>query len=205
MDINNLSEADKYLLYGLLLKKPRSGDLDRKALNIARSGRSLDEKIEAILDLQGEPEERGPRARAGGTPGSARVQGGDSGTPRRRTKRRGSALVIDVYPEVTRLLGKCSLKRALSFTRVGESLDALFLLRKLDVRLLVINETVPAEECARYYEICRAIEPQVRIIYLLPPSERRGGSQDYQRHTRFIPKPINIDLLDRTARDLLGL
>ena len=202
MDINNLSEADKYLLYGLLLKKPRSSDLDRKALAIARSSRSLDGKIEAILNLQAPVEDGGPKARSR-RPGKAGTDEEPGGG--RRGKRRKTAVVIDVYPEVTRLLSKCSLKRALSFTRVGESFDALYLLRKFDVRLLIINESLPAEECARYYEICRAIEPRVRIIYLLPPPERRGGSQDYRRYTRFVPKPINIDLLDRTARDLLGL
>jgi len=205
MDINNLSEADKYLLYGLLLKKPRSSDLDRKALAIARSSRSLDEKIEAILNLQAPAEDGGPKA-GSRRPASAGAEEEPSrGGAGRRGKRRKTAVVIDVYPEVTRLLSKCSLKRTLSFTRVGESFDALYLLRRFDVRLLIINESLPAEECARYYEICRAIEPRVRIIYLLPPPERRGGSQDYRRYTRFVPKPINIDLLDRTARDLLGL
>ena len=204
MDINNLSEADKYLLYGLLLKKPRSSDLDRKALTIARSSRSLDEKIEAILNLQAPPADGGRGAESGEAQAGGRQQGQprDSG---RRGKRRKTAVVIDVYPEVTRLLSKCSLKRSLSFTRVGESYDALYLLRKLDVRLVIINENLRADECARYYEICKAIEPRVRVIYLLPTPEHRGGSRDYQLYTRFVPKPINIDLLDRTARDLLGL
>jgi hypothetical protein len=203
MDINNLSEADKYLLYGLLLKKPRSTDLDKKALAIARSSRTLDEKIEAILDLQESAQKR-PRARREQPPDGEIPKGGAEG-PRRKPRSRKTAVVIDIYPEVTRLLSKCSLKRSLSFVRVGESFDALFLLRQQDVRLIVINENLPAEECARYYEICRAIEPRVRIIYLIAPPERKSGSQDYRRHTRFVPKPINIDLLDRTARELLGL
>ena len=207
MDINNLSDADKYLLYGLLLKKPRSGELDRKALAIARSDRSLDEKIEAILDLQAPPRETGRSRREHSSESSDRAgkTGGRPAVSGRRSKRRRSAVVIDVYPEVTRLLSKCSLKRELDFTRVGESLDAIYLLRKLDVRLIIMNESLPPEECSRYYEICKAIEPRVRIIFLLAPPEHRGGSRDYRRHTRFIPKPINIDLLDRTARDLLGL
>jgi hypothetical protein len=203
MDINNLSDADKHLLYGLLLKKPRSPELDRKALAIARSQHSLDEKIEAILDLQ-EPSQKGARgAQAPSRDGETTEE--DSRPRGRRPRGRKTAVVIDVYPEVTRLLSKCSLKRALSFVRVGESFDALYLLRRQDVRLIVINESLPVEECARYYEICRAIEPRVRIIYLLAPPERQAGSRDYRRHTRFVPKPINIDLLDRTARELLGL
>jgi len=203
MDINNLSEADKYLLYGLLLKKPRSPELDRKALAIARSSRTLDEKIEAILDLQ-EPSQRKARGKRE-RPLEAETPEEGARPPGRRPRSRKTAVVIDVYPEVTRLLSKCSLRRALSFVRVGESFDALYLLRQQDVRLIVINENLPGEECARYYEICRAIEPRVRIIYLLTPPERRTGSRDYRRHTRFVPKPINIDLLDRTARELLGL
>lgn len=203
MDINNLSEADKHLLYGLLLRKPRSEELDREALAIARSSRSLDQKIEAILNLRGPGKDIPRRPRAG-----ARCGPGDEEEPpaaRRRSRRRHDAVVIDVYPEFTKLLSKCSLKRSLSFTRVGESLDALYLLRRLDVRLIIFNDTLPPEECRRYYEICRAIEPRVRIIYLLPPPQARGGSQEFLLHTRFIPKPISIDLLDRTARELLGL
>jgi hypothetical protein len=207
MNINNLSEADKYLLYGLLLKKPRSGELDRKALAIVRNDRSLDEKIEAILDLQAPPRERGRdrRERSGESADWTGKTGARQAVSGRGSKSRGSAVVIDMYPKVTRLLRKCSLKRVLDFTRVGESFDVIYLLRTLDVRLIIVNDSLPPEECSRYYEICRAIEPRVRIIYLLAPPENRGGSKDYRRYTRFIPKPINIDLLDRTARELLSL
>jgi hypothetical protein len=196
MDVQNLSEADKYLLYGLLLKRQRSAALDRKVLAIARSGRDLDAKITAIMALQEpglaeKPGRSGTRRKRGPAPGKA--------------KRRQSALVVDVYPEVTRLLNKCSLKRTLSFTRVGESLDGLFLLKKLGVRLIILNEPLPAEEYARYYEICRVIEPRVRIVFLSSPPGPGGGSADFRRSTRFLPKPLNIDLLDRTVRDLLNL
>ncbi|MBN1837384.1 MAG: hypothetical protein JW820_16135 [Spirochaetales bacterium] len=208
MDIDYLSEADKYLLYGLLLKKRRSSELDRKALAIVRSRRTLDEKIEAILNLGHAPDLRRGRSSSASPAGVDGTQPpGQAQTQRRntRSRRRRTAVVIDLYPEVTRLLSRCSLKRALTFTRVGESLDALYLLRRPDVRLLIVNESLPAEECVRYYEICRAIEPQVRIIYLLAPPELTRASREYRRHTRFVPKPIDIDLLDRTARELLGL
>ena len=72
MDSGNLSQADKYLLYGLLLKKKRSHTEDRKLIAIMRSSRDLDEKIEAILALGEEIGKKDPRrSRAGRRPETA--------------------------------------------------------------------------------------------------------------------------------------
>ena len=122
MDSGNLSQADKYLLYGLLLKKKRSPAQDRKLIAIMRSPRDLDEKIEAILALGDQTEEKDPRrSRTGRRPDT-------DGTTR---KKKTSALVVDVHQELARLLKNSSLKKRFVFTRIGESLDAIHLLRRL--------------------------------------------------------------------------
>jgi hypothetical protein len=196
MDIANLSRADKYLLYGLLLKKKRTPAEERNLVPIMRSSRDLDEKIEAIMALGDETDKRSAR-RGRGEKRPARE--GSEGKGKRRT----SALVVDIHPELTKLLKKCSLKRRFVFTRIGESFDAVHLLRRLGTKLIVINENLADEDYPRYFEICRAIEPGVKIIYLGSPPRPLPSDPIFRKSTRFIPKPININRLEETARELL--
>lgn len=197
MDIGNLSKADKYLLYGLLLKKKSTPAEERKLVPIMRSSLDLDEKIEAIMALGDETDKR-----------TARRDRGDKRPARegseRRGKKRTSALVVDIHPELTKLLKKCSLKRQFVFTRIGESFDAVHLLRRLGTKLIVINENLSDEDYPRYFEICRAIEPGVKIIYLGSPPRPLPSDPIFRKSTRFVPKPISINRLEETARELLG-
>jgi len=195
MDSGNLSQADKYLLYGLLLKKKRSPALDRKLIAIMHSSRDLYEKIEAILALGEEPEKKDARrSRAGNRPGIP-------GTSR---KKKISALVVDVHQELAKLLKKSSLKRRFAFTRIGESWDAIHLLRRLETRLLVINENLSDDEIPRYFEICRAVQPGIKIIYLSSPPRSLPRDPAFSRSTRFIPKPISISGIEDSVGELLG-
>jgi hypothetical protein len=195
MDIGNLSDADKYLLYGLLLKKKRSPAQEKKIFHIMRSSLDLDGRIEAILDLQEDGSQRSPhrRDRAGR---SEQAAGGG---------KRAGALVVDVYPELTRLLKKSSLKRRLIFTRIGESFDTVHLLRKLETRLIVLNETLPDEELGHFFEICNAIQPGIKVIFLSSPPRRLPADSQFRRAVRFVPKPLNISRLEETAWELLEL
>ena len=97
MDFGNLSQADKYLLYGLLLKRKRSPSQQRKLIAVIRSPRDLDEKIEAVMALGEEPE-RGSRR------GRPRKEAPAAGSQRR--SRKGGALVVDVFPEPENCCGK---------------------------------------------------------------------------------------------------
>jgi hypothetical protein len=197
MDTGNLSLADKYLLYGLLLKKKRSPAEERKLVPIMRSSLDLDDKIEAIMRLaEQEDKKESRRVRAGGGPG-------DSGS-RKRTNKKMSALVVDVHPELTKLLKKCSLKRLLVFTRIGESFDAIHLLGRLQVRLIILNENLSDDAYPRYFEICRAVQPTIKIIYLSPPPRSLPADTYFRDSTRFVNKPISITGLEETARELLG-
>jgi hypothetical protein len=195
MDSGDLSQADKYLLYGLLLKKKRTPAEDRKLIPIMRSSRDLDEKIEAILALGEETEKKAARrSRAG-------KRAGKPGTARRK---KISALVVDVYPELAKLLKKSSLKRRFVFTRIGESLDAIHLLRRLETRLLVINENLSDDDIPRYFEICRAVQPGIKIIYLSSPPRSLPRDPVFSKSTRFIPKPISISRIEESVGELLG-
>jgi hypothetical protein len=194
MDSGNLSQADKHLLYGLLLKKRRSPAEYRKLIPIMRSSRDLDEKIEAILALG---EEQG-----GKEPGRSRARQGPDGSGAARNKKI-SALVVDVYPELAKLLKKSSLKRRFAFTRIGESLDAVHLLRRLDCRLIVINESLSDDEVSRYFEICRAVQPGIKIVYLSPPPRSLPEDPVLGSSTRFVPKPISISRIEESVVQLL--
>ena len=197
MDSRNLSQADKHLLYGLLLKKRRSPAEERKLFAIMRSPRDLDEKIEAILSLSEESERKQQRrsrtGRQTGTAGSAR-----------KAKKKDSALVVDVYPELAKLLKKSSLKRRFTFTRIGESFDAIYLLRRLDTRLLIISENLSDEDFPRFFEICRAVQPGIQIIYLSCAPRSLRMDPAFSRSTRFVPKPISISRIEESVRELLG-
>ena len=195
MDSGNLSRADKHLLYGLLLKKRRSSAEDRKLIAIMRSSRDLDEKIEAILALGETNEKKQPRrSRAGNRPGAAGAA----------SRKKYSALIVDVYPELAKLLKKSSLKRRFVFTRIGDSLDAIHLLRRLATRLLVINENLSDIEVPRYFEICRAVQPGIKIIYLSSPPHSLPRDPVFSSCIRFIPKPISISRIEESVGQLLG-
>ena len=195
MDSGHLSQADKYLLYGLLLKKKRSPAHDRKLFAIMRSPRNLDEKIKAILALGEQTEGKDPRrSRAGKRPDTV-------GSSR---KKKISALVVDVHQELAKLLKKSSLKRRFVFTHIGESLDAIHLLRRLQTRLLIINENLSDDEIPRYFEICRAVQPGIKILYLSSPPRSLPGDPVFSRSTRFVPKPISISRIEDSVGELLG-
>jgi hypothetical protein len=180
-----------------LLKKKRPPAEDRKLITIMRSSRDLDEKIEAILALGEESEKKESRRSRSGR----RAEGAGSA---RRTKKKASALVVDVYPELTKLLRKSSLKRRFVFTRIGESLDAIHLLRRLETRLLVINENLSDEDYPRYFQICRAVQPGIRIVYLSSPPRSLPRDPLFSRSTRFIPKPISISRIEESVGEMLG-
>jgi hypothetical protein len=197
MDSGNLSQADKYLLYGLLLKKKRNPSEDRKLITIMRGSLDLDEKIEAILALGEGMEKRESRRSRPGSGSAGRGSG-------RSTKKKLSALVVDVHPELTKLLKKCSLKRRFLFTRIGETFDAIHLLRRLETKLLVINENLADDDYPRYFEICRAVQPGIKIIYLSSPPRSLPGDPYFRGLTRFIPKPISIGRIEESVGELLG-
>ncbi len=191
MDLQGISEADKYLLYGLLLRKRRSRAQERKVVAVIRSSRSLEERIDALMALQ-EEEDR--------TFASLPRQGVRAPSV---SGRRGSLLVVDAHTEVTRLLRKGSLKHRVSFHRIGECFDAVHLMRRLGTRLILLNESLPPEDYTRYYEICRAVMPKIRLICLSAPPRGIEGSEAFRRNVRFLPKPINVEKLEATAAELL--
>ena len=121
-------------------------------------------------------------------------------------KKREAVLVVDVRPELTTLLKKCSLKRELFFSRIGERFDAIRLIRSLRSRLIIVNETFTAEEeYTRYFEICRAIEPGIRIIFLGGPAQLPEWSPAFRAAARSLAKPLNIERLEESVRELLGI
>lgn len=198
MDIRRLSDADKYMLYGLLLRKRRPADAELRVLEIMRAPLSLDQKIDAILTLHrqlpgfsAEEEEQTAELLRPGYPG--------------RRKRRLRAVVADPYPEVTRLLAKSSLRWDLEFSQAENLKQALYLVRKLRAGLLVCNLPVPPGERDGLARECRQRQSRIKLIFLAAPSPGEkipaaGPSSPY----RVLPKPINLNQLSETVRELLG-
>jgi hypothetical protein len=197
-DVVTLTVADKYLLCGLLLRKRRTPALQRKVLAILQGPLDLDARIEALLRLH---ERAAGGGRFGHPPGSGERAGDARGSSRGR---RRQLLLVDPRAELLGLLRRSQLKRGFSFARVGESLDALPRLRPFRVRLLVVNECVPAHEYARYLAICRAIEPAVRLVFLGPPAPAGAGAEKLSRFARVLGKPLNMGELQEAVATLLS-
>lgn len=201
MGLQELPEADKHLIYGLLLKKKRSRAQERRVLSIVRSSLELAAKIEAILKITRTQVLELPDSRKEEIPGPGRMR--DKAQP---GKKRKAVLVVDVRAELTTLLKKCALKRELSFSRIVERFDAIHLLRSLHSRLIIVNESFSTdEEYTRYFEICRAIEPGIRIIFLGGPAQLPEWSPAFQAAARSLAKPLNIERLEESVRELLGI
>ena len=115
-----------------------------------------------------------------------------------------NALVVDVHPDITKLLKKCSLKRRFAFTRIGESFDAVHLIRRLGTKIIIVNENLSDEDYIRYFEICRAIEAKIKIIYLGSAPRRLPSDPVFHKSTRFVSKPISIADLEKSAEELMG-
>jgi len=201
MGLQDLPEADKHLIYGLLLKKKRSRAQERRVLSIVRSSLDLAAKIEAILKITRAQVLELPESHRDENQGPRRIL--DKAPP---GKKRKAVLVVDVRAELTALLKKCSLKRELSFSRIGERFDAIHLIRSLRSRLIIVNETFAAdEEYTRYFEICKAIEPGIRIIFLGGPAHLPEWSPAFRTAARSLAKPLNIERLEESVRELLGI
>jgi hypothetical protein len=77
------------------------------------------------------------------------------------------------------------------------------LLRRLETRLLVINENLSDDEYLRFFEICRAVQPGCKIIYLSSPPRSFRRDPSFDKSVRFIPKPINIARIEECVGQLL--
>ncbi len=201
MGLQELPEADKHLIYGLLLKKKRNRAQERRVLSIVRSAMELAAKIEAILKITRAQVLELPESHAEESQGPGRSL--DRAPP---GKKRKAVLIVDVRAELTALLKKCSLKRELSFSRIAERFDAIQLIRSMRSRLIIVNESFSAEEeYMRYFEICRAIEPGIRIIFLGGPAHLPEGGPAFRATVRSLAKPLNIERLQENIRELLGI
>jgi hypothetical protein len=207
MDIRRLSDADKYMLYGLLLRKRRPVDAELRVLEIMRAPLDLDQKIDAILALHRQlpgarPEEEEEAEELLRTGYGAGLRADYPG----RRKRRLRAVVADPYPEITRLLSKCSLRWDLEFVQAENARQALYLVRKLRARLLVCNLPMPPEQREGFAGECRKRQSQVRLIFLAAPAPGQkipaAGLPDLYR---VLPKPINLNQLSEAVRELLQL
>lgn len=193
MDINKLSDADKYMLYGLLLKKKRPAEAELRVLEIMRSPLGLDRKIDAILRLH--------RELPGGAEEEIAQLVQPSAAPR---KRRLRAVVVDPYPEVTGMLTRCSLRGRLEFVQAENAKQALYLVRKLRARLLVCNLPLAPEERTAFFHDCRKRQLRLKVIFLCAETAV-GAELAAEPEVRLLPKPINLTQVTDAIRALLGL
>jgi hypothetical protein len=195
MDIRKLSEADRYLLYGLLLRKKRPPEAEARVLEIMRSQTGLEDKIQAILKVQRElPGEEALEEEAP-LPESAEA----SSAPSRQGGRPRRAVVADPYPEVTRLLNRFSPRWGLEFTQAENEKQALYLVRKLRARLVIGNLGQSFEEQEAFFRECRRRQPRLKAIFLC-----REDCPPNSRDVAYLPKPISFLSIEDTVRNLLA-
>jgi hypothetical protein len=195
MDIHKLSEADRYLLYGLLLRKKRSPEAEARVLEIMRSQTSLEDKIQAVLKVQRElPGEEALEEEA-----LLPDNGEASPAPSRQKRKPRQAVVADPYPEVTRLLNRFSPRWGLEFTQAENEKQALYLVRKLRAKLVIGNLGQSSEDQEVFFRECRRRQPRLKAIFLCP--------EDCPANTRdvvYLPKPISFLSIEDTVRNLLA-
>jgi hypothetical protein len=161
----------------------------------------LDARIQALLKLT--------RAQIPDNPLPEAMEGADQAAAPAGAPRKGkmqNAIVVDTRAEIASLLKKCALKRELAFSRIGERYDAVHLLPSLRARLVIVNEILDSEaEYLRYFEICRAVEPGVRMIFLGKPQCELPAGGAWDRQTRLLAKPLNVERLEESTRELMAM
>jgi CheY-like chemotaxis protein len=216
MKVQDLSNADKYVLLGNLLKKFRSEGASEKALAIVQSGASLEEKLGAVLELYRSSQNgdtairRSRRSHSGKgstvktaarSPRSAvQVMRSKSGKPR--------ILIVDPRSEIARVLSSSHLADRYAFLHTDKTAVSVDQVRRCRPRAVIINVE---EEIAAALELSRQLtlkHPELGVVILCTKSQQREAlREDYGGETfHLISKPLNLmrlaDVLRQAAAPL---
>jgi hypothetical protein len=195
--VEELTVADKYLLLGYLLRKARSEEEQRRALELVRSATSLDRKVRGLISL---------------TPYSEAVHGlAHLPLPsRRQNSRDGSyeardllVLIVDAKREILGLLRDTRLGQEIEFLYVTNDIDGLIQLRRYAPAVLILNETGPPVETTQFRAAARQLHSSVRLIVLTSAGHDHEDAPVASVH--HIRKPISIPALELAIRELTGL
>ncbi len=195
MEDDKLSEPDKYLLLGLLLKKPRSEGLNKKALRVVRSRVSLDQKIDRLLAInqlaEGIQEPEAIPARAGMAP------------PRPpNPRKRPVILILDHYTDITRLLQKSPLRNSFSFSRVYTDFDEKLLIGRYKPHAVIINQSLLETDRTEITRLALHLKAQVGVIFLCLSGQTLPESLSRSANVLMVSKPINVNELEEAIREL---
>ena len=194
MEDDKLSEPDKYLLLGLLLKKPRSEGLNKKALRVVRSRVSLDQKIDRLLAInqlaEGNQEPEAIPTRAGQAPRPPK--------PRKRPV----ILILDHYTDITRLLQKSPLRNSFNFSRVYTDFDEKLLIGRYEPHAVIINQSLLETDRIEITRLALHLKAQVGVIFLCSSGRTLPESLNRSENVRMVSKPINVNELEQAIREL---
>jgi hypothetical protein len=213
MKVHDLSNADKYLLLGNLLKKISSDEASDKALEIVKSSASLEEKLTAVLKLY--QSSRSPDTRSRNEkpsfPGTGDSSAKSGKSPRSsahvvRSKRsKPRVLIMDPRSEISRVLSSSQLADSYAFIHTGRITGQADHVRRYRPRAVILNAE---EEISTTLELSRMLaenQNDVSVIILCTKSQyKEAVKDDYGReNTHLISKPLNLmrlaDVLQQAA------
>jgi hypothetical protein len=204
---NGLSEADKYILLGRLLKKRRSEAYAKRALRIVNGSGDLDAKIAALNSLD-RRDWMGPLP-DGKSPGSTWKVGeqpeeADHSSPVARTvsSRRLKVLVVDPHPDIAGFLQNAPIERKCTYSRVATLEDALDVMKRQKPRIVILNPQLSLAEGLQMGETVLALVPGVGVIILVPKAQPSAPSVKRHPNIRLVYKPVNLFRYSEAVKEL---
>ncbi len=194
--VEELTVSDKYLLLGYLLRKYRSENEQRRALDLVRSAAPLDQKIRGLIGLTSYSESVRGLAHL---PIRSRSRSSHHGTYEARDL---LVLIVDAKRETLGLLNNTRLGQEIEFLYVTNDIDGLIQLRRYSPSVVIVNETGPPAETARFRAAARKLRGSVRLIVLASTGHDHGDVPVAGVH--YIRKPITIPALELAIRELTG-
>jgi hypothetical protein len=196
VESSDYSEAEKYIFLGLLLKKKRPENLDKRVLGIIRSEESLERKIQKLLDLD-EIHKRAKDDRVERPKHEEKI-----GRPRRRGRRKKKPRVnvIDPSGDIYGLLQSSLLRKRVFFRR--SRVDDIELINESKPDLLIINQTHSLRKFT--LEINQLLKPSIPLIVLSSERSEDLFEDSTKRLFRCVKKPLNVAYFEQTIRELIG-
>lgn len=197
MPVDELTVSDKYLLLGYLLRKDRSDEEQRRALEVVRSPAPLDQKIRGLIGLTSYTESvRGLAHLAERSKERSRPSGA-------RAAADLLVMIVDAKREILGLLKNTQLGQEIEFLYVTNDIDGLIQLRLYAPAVVILNETGPPAETIRFRAAARQLRRSVRLVVLA--SAAHDHEEPPVAGVHHIRKPISIPALELAIRELAGL
>jgi PleD family two-component response regulator len=205
--VQDLSNADKYLLLGNLLREFSSESSSRKALEIVKSRASLEEKLLEVLKLYRSDRNTDrltphsvrqkppfPAAETRSSPTEAAQSPSTAAQLIRSQRGKPRVLILDPRSEISRVLSSSQLADSYAFIHAEAISGQADRLKRYRPRVVIMNAD---EEITTTLELSRELtenQTGVDVIILCTKSQHKEALQADRgwEHTYLVSKPLNL-------------